>query len=74
MKGSFEENIKNLEGIVKELESGDVSLDDAINKYTESMKIAKGCSDKLNEVSESVNKILSENGELENFSVDESKE
>ena len=38
------------------------------------MKIAKGCSDKLNEVSESVNKILSENGELENFSVDESKE
>lgn len=74
MKGSFEENIKNLEGIVKELESGNVSLDDAINKYTEAMKIAKGCSDKLNEVSESVNKILSENGELENFSVDESKE
>ena len=74
MKGSFEENIKNLEGIVKELESGDVSLDDAINKYTEAMKIAKGCSDNLNEVSESVNKILSENGELENFSVDESKE
>lgn len=74
MKGSFEENIKNLEGIVKELESGDVSLDDAINKYTEAMKIAKGCSDKLNEVNESVNKILSENGELENFSVDESKE
>lgn len=74
MEGSFEENIKNLESIVKELESGDVSLDDAINKYTEAMTIAKGCSDKLNEVSESVNKILTENGSIEDFSVDESKE
>ena len=74
MEGSFEENIKNLESIVKELESGDVSLDAAINKYTEAMTIAKGCSDKLNEVSESVNKILTENGSIEDFSVDESKE
>ena len=38
---TFEEKIKLLEEIVKELESGEVPLDDAINKYTEAMKLAK---------------------------------
>ena len=32
---SFEDNIKKLESIVKELENGDVLLDDAINKFNE---------------------------------------
>ena len=68
---SFEEKIKKLETIVTELESGEVPLDDAITKYTEAMKLSKECSNKLNEVSEKVNKILSENGELEDFEVTE---
>ena len=49
---TFEDKIKLLEDIVKELESGEVPLDDAINKYTEAMKLAKECSDKLNSVSD----------------------
>ena len=68
---SFEDKIKKLEAIVTELESGEVALDDAINKYTEAMKLSKECSDKLNEVSEKVNKILNSNGELENFEIKE---
>ena len=68
---SFEEKIKKLECIVTELESGEVPLDDAINKYTEAMKLSRECSNKLNEVSEKVNKILSENGTLEDFEVTE---
>ena len=43
---SFEENLNNLEIIVKDLESGNVPLDDAINKFTEAMKIAKTCDEK----------------------------
>ena len=68
---SFEEKIKKLELIVNELESGEVALDDAINKYTEAMKLSKECSDKLNEVTETVNKILTDNGKLEDFEVKE---
>ena len=68
----FEDKIKKLEAIVGELESGDVDLDDAILKYTEAMKLSKECSDKLTEVVEKVNKILAENGKLEDFEVDES--
>lgn len=68
---NFEEKIKKLEFIVSELESGEVNLDDAIDKYTEAMKLSKECSDKLNEVSEKVNKILMDNGKLEDFEVKE---
>lgn len=68
---SFEEKIKKLETIVSELESGDVALEDAINKYSEAMKLSKECTDKLTEVTEKVNKILTENGTLENFEVKE---
>ena len=68
---SFEDKIRMLEEIVKELESGEVPLDDAINKYTEAMKLAKECSDKLTEVSDKVNKIMLENGKLEEFTVEE---
>ena len=66
-KITFEEGINKLENIVKELESGNISLDDAINKYTEGMNLAKICGDKLNSATEKVNKILSESGELKDF-------
>ena len=68
---SFEEKIIELETIVKELESGEVNLDDAIEKYTTAMKLAKECSDKLNSATEKVNKILKENGSLEEFKIEE---
>lgn len=68
---TFEEKIKLLEEIVKELESGEVPLEEAINKYTEAMKLAKDCSDKLTKVSEKVNKIMLENGKLEDFTISE---
>lgn len=68
---SFEDKIKELEKIVVELENGEVGLDDAIDKYTKAMKLAKECSLKLNEVNDKVNKIMLENGKLEDFSPSE---
>ena len=68
---SFEEKIKELKKIVSELESGEVGLDLAIDKYTKAMNLAKECSLKLNEVSEKVNKIMLDNGNLEDFEIKE---
>ena len=70
---SFEDKIRLLESIITELENGDVDLDLAIEKYTTAMKLAKECSDKLTEVSEKVNKIMLENGKLEEFNLEETK-
>lgn len=67
---TFEESMKELESIVKDLESGSIPLDDAINKFNEAMVIAKSCNDKLKNAEENVNKILKENGELDNFNVE----
>lgn len=67
---TFEEKIKLLEEIVKELETGEVPLDEAINKYTEAMKLVKECSDKIKNAEELVSKIALENGSLEDFGVD----
>ena len=71
MEKSFEDALKELEGLVKELESGNVELDSAIDKYTEAMKLAKYCSEKLKNATEKVNKILTENKELVDFEVNE---
>lgn len=68
---SFEDKIKRLEAIVSELESGEVALEEAIDKYTEAMKLSKECSNKLTEVTDRVNKILADNGKLEDFEVKE---
>lgn len=68
---TFEESLVELETIVKELESGDVDLDKAIEKYSEAMKLAKLCSDKLTNATEKVNQILKEDGSLEEFEVEE---
>lgn len=66
----LEEELKELELIIKNLESGETDLDEAINEYTKAMKIAKSASDKLTKAEEQVNKILTENGDLADFKVE----
>lgn len=67
----FEEKLSKLEKMVSELENGNVDLDDAIEKYTSAMKLAKECSLKLKSAEENVNKILTEEGNEEEFKVEE---
>ena len=59
------------EEIVKELESGEVPLDDAINKYTEAMKLAKTCDEKLKNAEEAITKLVKDNGDVVDFKVEE---
>lgn len=68
---NFEENIKKLETIVKELESGEILLDDAINKFTEACKLAKLCDQKLKNATDSINKIMNSDGSLSEFKIEE---
>lgn len=68
---TFEESLKELEQIVRELESGEEGLDEAIKKYTQAMNLAKFCSEKLKDATDKVNKILMDNGELKDFKAEE---
>ncbi len=47
-KQSFEASLKELEEIVKEMESGNLSLEEAVKKYEAGIKQSKYCNDYLN--------------------------
>ena len=46
----FEEQLRELDGIVDKLESGKLSLDESVELYSKGMKLCVECADKLNEV------------------------
>ena len=68
---TFESSIKELENIINELESGELELDKSISRYTEAMKLIEFCEKKLNNATETINKLVSENGNLSDFKVEE---
>lgn len=63
----FEEKVKELEKIINELESGEIDLEESINKYTVAMKLIKECDDQLKNIEEQVCKLVKENDETEEF-------
>ena len=66
----FEDNVKELEEIINELENGEIDLEESIDKYTRAMKLVNICDKKLKNIEEQVSKIVTENG-LEDFKIDE---
>lgn len=66
----FEDQIKELETIINELENGEVDLDTSIAKYTKAMELVAACDEKLKKIDEQVSKIVTENNTLEDFNVE----
>lgn len=71
---TFEKALQDLEEIIKDLESGSIPLEEAINKYTDAMNLVKICQEKLDKATKQVNKILSENDELKDFELEGKEE
>ena len=51
---TFEDAMESLENIVQELESGDLSLEKAMQRFEEGIKLSKFCSDKLDETEKKI--------------------
>ncbi len=64
---TFETALNNLDGIIKDLENGNIPLEDAISKYTDAMNLVKICQEKLDNATEQVNKIIGTDGEVKDF-------
>ena len=64
---TFETALNNLDGIIKDLENGNIPLEDAISKYTDAMNLVKICQEKLDNATEQVNKIIGTDGEVTDF-------
>ena len=61
----FEEAMKELEGIVRNLESGQVKLDDAVKAYERSAALKRHCESKLAAARTKVEKITGAGKSLE---------
>lgn len=70
MEQKFEDKIKELEEIIDELETGEIDLDQSIEKYTKAMTLVKECDEKLKNIEEQVNKVIV-NHEEEDFEIPE---
>ena len=59
---TFEQKLKELEELVRALEEKTISLEDAVNKYTKGLELAKNCYDTLNTNEQLVIKKMTEFG------------
>ena len=60
-KKTFEQSMKQLEQIVVELESGELTLEQAIKKFEEGMELSKFCSLKLEETERKITLLMQNN-------------
>jgi exodeoxyribonuclease VII small subunit len=62
-KKTFESSMKQLEAIVRELENGDLPLEEAVSKFEEGILVSRRCSQLLNETEKRITLLLqSEDG------------
>ena len=61
---NFEKALEELEGIVEDLESGDLSLENSLKSFEKGIKLARQCQEQLSKADLQVQKLIEENGEL----------
>lgn len=61
----FEECLQRLEGIVQELEKGEVPLEKSLTLFEEGMKLSSACRKELEEAEGKVEILLKKNGKLQ---------
>ncbi len=58
MAVSFEENIKELESIVKALEAGEVSLDEMLKLFEDGVKLTRECTEQLKNAEQKITVLM----------------
>lgn len=62
-KKTFEENLADLEAIVTNLESGNVPLEEAMEKFKKGVTLSKELEKTLSDAEETVTKIMTKDGQ-----------
>ncbi|MGI5949653.1 exodeoxyribonuclease VII small subunit [Peptoniphilus sp.] len=64
MEKNYEDSVKELEQIIRELDSKDLTLEESINKYERGIELYKYCSNVLKEYEGRVKNIIDENSDI----------
>lgn len=62
-KQTFEESMEELEQIIKGLESGDVPLETALEKFQRGVELSKECQKTLANAEKTLTKVMSQDGQ-----------
>lgn len=71
---TFEQALTQLEQVVKNLEGENVPLDKLIDYYQEGMELVKVSNQMLKSAEEKMTQVLTDDGELEAFNIEEEME
>ncbi|WP_096085630.1 exodeoxyribonuclease VII small subunit [Agaribacterium haliotis] len=61
---NFEQNLGQLEALVQALESGELSLEEALSHFEKGIKMSRECQQALNDAEQKVQVLLEQNGQL----------
>lgn len=68
-KETFEAALLKLESIIKEMENGEIDLEESINKYKNATELLKFCDNKLKNATNTINKVLNSKDEFEDLKI-----
>lgn len=68
---NFEQNLEELEALVSDMESGELSLEDSLAAFEKGIKLTRECQTALQKAEQKVHKLISSNGELSALSLDD---
>ena len=60
---NFEKSLKQLEKIVEDLESGDMSLEESLKSFERGIKLTRQCQEELSKAELKIQRLIEENGE-----------
>lgn len=66
-KLNFEQAISKLEQIIQNIETNEIDLEAALNKYKEGMELVKFCQEKLRDVEQKIKILDLDNDQLKDF-------
>ena len=61
---NIEKPLEELQSIVEDLETGDLSLENSLKSFEKGIKLARQCQEKLSQAELQVQKLIEEDGEL----------
>ena len=73
-KEKFEEALKKLEKIVREMESGDLTLEKSLKSFEEGVRLSRFCAKKLDEAERRIDILLKNEEGLDIHSFEEESE
>ncbi|MBN95062.1 MAG: exodeoxyribonuclease VII small subunit [Deltaproteobacteria bacterium] len=61
---SFEDALEELEGIVSQLEQGEIPLEDSIARFERGIALARRCDERLGEAEQKISALMKEGGKI----------